>query len=376
MKPRRERHTGSLYLRGSTWWAKYYVRGAAVRVSTGTADPGKAKKFLRTRTGEVAAGVHQDVTSLRYEDLRATFYLDYEGKKRKSLRHDEEGNPYIDKVRRLDSFFRNCKAQEIDAELVRQFQKQELDRGMSAASVNRSVSALRRMFSLAKQDKRLRDLPYFPMLKEAKPRKGFVEKPQYERLMRVVPDYLRVPLAIGFHCGMRRGEVLALRWEAVDFVGEVIRLNPGETKNDEGRYAPITPELRELLLAARAKRDGCAFVCYRHDKRGHVVRVRTFRKAWATATKKAGLPGLLYHDLRRSGVRNLVRAGVSTKVAREISGHKTEAVFSRYNISNEQDIRDAGRKLADYLARHAAEENGHNTGTELHQDAAVRSRIN
>ena len=70
-----------------------------------------------------------------------------------------------------------------------------------------------------------------------------------------------------------------------------------------------------------------------------------FRGAWDSLTRNAGMPGLLLHDFRRSAVRNMIRRGVPQKTAREISGHKTDAVFSRYNIVSEADIRDAARKI-------------------------------
>jgi integrase len=126
------------------------------------------------------------------------------------------------------------------------------------------------------------------------------------------------------------------------------------------------------------------FVCTKLDRRGHTVRIQSFRKAWYSACVKAELGhfdadgkyiGRIYHDLRRSGVRNLVRAGVPEGVCMKISGHKTRSVFDRYNITSGQDIADAGRKL-DAYHKSLSGKVGDNSGTALHQNAAEGSAIN
>ena len=393
MSDKRERGTGRIFQRGTTWWIQYYVQGQQIRVSAETTDPKRAARFLRKRIGEVEAGIHKDTRRLTYEELREAYYQDYAVNQRRSLRHNKDGDPHLDKVVRLDGFFAGYRASEIDADLIRKFTAEEQGRGLSNGSINRSISALRRMFNLAREDGKLRDIPYFPTVKEARPRQGFFEKEQYEKLFAELPDYLRLPFAIGFFSGMREGEILGLDLSQVDFLRGVIHLRAGETKNDEAREVPIVPQLRTLLGEQRAKRQPtCPYVCYRLDRKGHAIRVRGFRKAWYSACVRAGLGkmepkidrvtgellyapprgprskprvkmvyrGMTFHDTRRSGVRNLVRAGVPERVAMSISGHKTRSVFERYNIVSQNDVSDAGRKLEIFHSQKV----GDNSGTE------------
>jgi integrase len=157
------------------------------------------------------------------------------------------------------------------------------------------------MFNLAREDGKLRDIPSFPMVREATPRQGFFERPQYQKLLAELPDYLRLPLAIGYYSGMREGEILGLELNQVDFLRDVIRLRAGETKNDEGREIPIIPQLRTLLMEQHTKRQpDCPYVCFRLDRKGHAVKIRGFRKAWYSACVRAGLGKM---DLRLIGLR-------------------------------------------------------------------------
>ena len=390
MNEKRARGEGRIFMRGKTFWIQFYSHGQQIRASAGTDDEKRAAKILRKRLGEVEADIHRDTRRVTYESLRENYYLDYENNGRKSLRRDKDGKPYLDKVARLDAFFSGYRASEIDADLIRRFTKDQQGRGLRNGTINRSISALRRMFNIARCDGTLRSIPHFPMLKEAAPRQGFFERSQYEALSQSLPDYLRLPLALGFFTAARLGEILSLEWSRVDFLEGTINLRSGETKNDTARTIPLVPQLRNLLIEQRTKRQpDCPYVCFRLDSKGHAVKVGSFRKAWQSRCVKLGLGrmepavdpvtgevlyapprgprskpkakmvyrGMIFHDLRRTGVRNLVRAGVSEKVAQTISGHKTRAVFERYNIVSQNDVAEAGRKLAVFHG------NGDKTGT-------------
>jgi integrase len=175
------------------------------------------------------------------------------------------------------------------------------------------------------------------------------------------PD-LQVAISLAHAFGWRmQSEVLQMQLSQVDLAAGTLRLEPGTTKNREGRTVYLTPELIPLVreqiervTALSRTLNRVVPYLFPNPRKGpfHGQRLRDFRKAWITACKKGGLIGMIRHDFRRSAVRNLVRSGVGETVVMKISGHKTRSVFDRYNITSDADLREAARKL-----------HGHNTGT-------------
>jgi integrase len=359
----RQRGEGRIWQIGRIWWIQYYVHGHQVRESSRSDRKLVADRLLRRRLGEAAAGIVAPPESGRvtYAQMRDALLADYAVNKRKWLRQGKNGKPYLPGVPELDRSFGDCRAVAITTDAIRAFtQRRQVD-GAANGTINRSLALLRRMFRLAVQDGKLRDVPHFPMLKEAPPRKGFLEYNDFQRLREKLPEYLRSIATMGYYTGMRLGEILRLRWIHVAFLDAEVRLDAGSTKNNEPRTIPLTRELLEMLRMERQKnlQTDCVFM---HNGE----QIQSFYKAWNSACLQAGLSGLLFHDLRRTGVRNLVRAGVPERVAMAISGHKTRAVFERYNIVSGRDLKDATRKLETYLAT----QNGARTG----QIAGLRAK--
>jgi integrase len=403
----RERGTGRLFRQGNVWWIQFYSHGKQVRESAETNDEKTALKLLKRKLAEVTTGVHVDARTITYEDLRTAYFLDYETQGRRSLKRDGEGKVATDAVARLDDYFAGYRVMEIDTDQVRRFQKEQQEKGLSNASINRSTSSLRRMFNIQRKEGHLKDIPYFPMLRESPPRKGFFEKADYEALSAALPDYARLPLAVGYFTGMRSGEVFGLTWKQVDFMKKEITLHAGETKNGEGRIVPIPPQLELLLRDRFSKRQAsCPYVCYRFDRRGQAARIGGLRKVWESRCAKLGLGefvpvvdstgeevvekprcdrptakprkklkyvGKTFHDLRRSAVRNMVRGGVPERVAMAISGHKTRSVFDRYNIVSGADLEVARGRMASY---YELEEVGDKKGTIQLEAPQAESLVN
>lgn len=192
------------------------------------------------------------------------------------------------------------------------------------------------------------------MLAEHNIRKGFLTAEQYRKLMDELPAHLKPITCVAFIVANRKGELLNLEWSDVDLDGNppVFTLWPGETKSGEGRTLPILPgEMLDTFRALKAEHDKkwpkqCHVFVTQHGK---ALEYYHLRKDWNDACARAGFPGLLFHDLRRSAVRNLRRAGVTQTIARQFSGHKTDSVFNRYNITDFDDLKDAAAKLGKYL---------------------------
>jgi integrase len=374
----RPRGSGSIYQNGSAvWWVKFYVRGISHRESSHSPDRKVAEKLLKRRLAEVETKTYVARTNVRIDELVATdLFAEYRRKGRKSLKTVEWRWE-----RHLEPFFGKrheqgcpkspelCKCpgsamqvDDLNTDLVQRYcAKREAEKA-SGASINRELAILKRAFHLAmkRTPPKVKACPIIPMYTESAPRKGFLEDAQYTPLAMEcsrVGLWLRALLTTAYSFAFRRGELLSLRVRQIDLANGTIRLDVGTTKNGEGRVIVMTREVSTLLTACVLGKQPDDFVFTRPDKKlknGTLVKgkpVKGFRKIWAAVCTRAGVPGLLFHDLRRSGVRNLRRQGVQEKVAMQISGHKTRSVFDRYNIVDEVDLADAARRLDAKAAR-------------------------
>jgi integrase len=186
-------------------------------------------------------------------------------------------------------------------------------------------------------------------------RQGFVEPETFEKIAANLPADLADAARFAYSVGWRKGQVSKLRWEHVDRTNRLM-IVPGKlTKNRKPQTIALEGELwtiierRWLRREVRRKRRP-VFLSPVVFHRGDGKPIGDFRKKWAKACVMAKVSGLLFHDLRRSGVRNLIRAGVDRDVAKKISGHKTDSMFSRYNITDERDQRVALIALDHYVA--------------------------
>ena len=193
-------------------------------------------------------------------------------------------------------------------------------------------------------------VPYIPMLKENNTRKGFFEHGDYLALRDALPDYLKGFVTFAYKTGWRVSEISNLIWGQVDRDQGIVKLEPGETKNDEGRTVYLDEELTEVFANQWiTRRKSGKLIPYVFPNKECKDRIKEFRGAWDTACQNAGIGKRLFHDFRRIAIRNMVRAGIPERVAMMVSGHKTRSVFERYNIVNDADLKEAAQRQEAYL---------------------------
>lgn len=351
----------------------YYIRYRDQDICTGTDRLKDAKAAIKKQAGQDVQE-HRRRTA-RPEEVTIGALLDLVLEDYKSNGHKTLKNARGQIENSLRPYFGGMLADMLDTSQIERWiatrQASRLRKSvrgghakLQPASINRELSLLMRAYRLGyeRQPQMVEKIPPIKKLAENNVRKGFVTLDQYHTLLDELPPHLRPITVVAFHVANRKGELLNLEWSDVELDGNppVLTLWPGETKNKDGRTLPILEgemlgTLRELKAEHVRKwpKETHVFL----NSEGRPLQYYMMRKTWDDACTRAGLPGLLFHDLRRSAVRNLRRAGVTQKVAREFSGHKTDAVFDRYNISDFEDLKDAAAKLRKFLKDDAKKAN-------------------
>ena len=352
-----------------TWWIAYYDRGHQVRESAKSRKYTDAEALLKKRVAEIETGTFAPQTKrVTVADLLDAVLLDY-----------ETNNKTISWARYVDGHLRpvfgKMPAARVETTHLQRYIVERRKDGVTDSTIKNELALLRRAFNLGRRQSppRVARTPIFPKLKSGPPRKGFFEHDEFVAMRQELPEHLRPVISFAYFTGCRKSEILSLRWEQVDLYAKVVRLNPGETKNDEGRVIPLAGELLSMLTMQRQIRDqrwpDCPWVFFRYGQP-----VKDFRGAWEEASKRAGekIPSLwdnerkrhtkVFHDLRRTGARNLVRAGVPERVVMAIGGWKTRSVFDRYNVVDERDLHDAAAKLERYLGKVEMQRDGATKG--------------
>jgi len=355
-KKLRPKGTGCIFKpKGSSFfWIKYQLpgkRGKYHYESTKSVLKGDAQRLLGERIGDVSRGVTPETANKLTIGKALEHVVDKATLDGRRAVADTERR--ID-LHLLPHFGKDRLMSSITSAEIEDYQTERIKAGAARATVNRDLAALRRAFRLALRRQELSQMPYIGMLPENNARQGFFEQDEFDAVLTHLPNELQAPLRFAYITGWRlKSEVLKLTVAQVDMREGCVRLEVGTSKTGEGRTFYVTQALRKVLeqqLAAieTLKRKGviCPYVFHRDDGSA----IRDFRASWNAACLTAGYEGKLFHDLRRTAVRNLERAGVPRSTAMQMVGHKTLSMYSRYAITDSRMHRE-GAALLDTWAR-------------------------
>jgi integrase len=323
---------GRVFQRGQRWSVRFHGKEYA----TGSSDRGKAVELLLQLQQKAAAGtLSNGRDTLTVPELLESFL------KRKKLAVGTH-KTYASQARKhLNPFFGDTLLTRITTDMLTDYREQrEKQPRTSQTSINRELAFLRSaMNDLAeRRPKALPTLPHFPMESEKdNVRQGFIRDEDFEKkLLPELPRYLRAVSACAFYAGARRGEWLSVDVSDLNLDGLAIYLR--KTKNGEPREVPIFDgPMLDLLTEELIYHDS---VCpgepalFTHNGR----RLKTIRKAWASACKRAGFPGLRFHDLRRSANMGMRDCGIPEGVRMKVMGMKTPSIDRRYGIVDKENL--------------------------------------
>jgi integrase len=399
------KRTGTIQKRGSSFRVRYTdadgIRHWETHPTREAAETALAQKLLEIQQG---LQVSSRPNTVLFKELAKDVVTDYQVNGFTSV-DDIEARFRV----HILPVFQNKRAAQITTAQLKQYIliRQAETPKPANGTINRELEAIRHTFKLAIQGRKLLQMPHVPMLREDNVRSGFFSREEVDRLCSFLPEVLGRFVLFGFLTGWRYGEIQALEWRHVDFVRNEIRLDPGKTKNREGRVFPMTAELRVLLNKQRALAtanatpfrsvtnkpmpaagalqiksrihqsklpaataqgeagtvivmEGAGVATMAARRFVFVVRGRPvglFRKTWRNACFSAGLPCVVdqegqpikalrvFHDLRRSCVKALVAQGIPERVIMQMCGWKSRSVLDRYHIVSEGDLREAARRI-------------------------------
>ncbi len=342
-----------MFRRGGRWWIAYYNEGREIREPSRSDSERVAARLLKDRLAAIYAGtfIGPEQSRVTVADLLETLRVEMEARGLKGWYAIKGIFP------RLSAALGQHRAASVTPEMLLRYELELRNRGLAPATRQNYFWLLKSAFKLGVRHRRITLIPEFPRLGALKnARQGFVDPGVFAKILSHLPPIGQEIAVFAYASAWRQAEVLGLTWDAVDRRSQEIRL--ADTKNDRPRLLALTGDLAKLIERRWRRRvvgDRMARWVF-HHRGGRPVSPTVLRKWWRRAAAAAGHPGVIFHDLRRSAVRNMIRAGVSEPVAMSISGHQSAAIFRRYNITSLDDQRRALAATQAYAAARGRKE--------------------
>jgi len=372
---RTEKGLGSLKWQGRGWYLTFKKNGKVYNHPTGKTDLEEAKqerdRFIQSlKRAEIQQtnGTGTDTRKYPQEVVTVDELLDDYVAFMKTEKGAKDAEGREAKIKLHLRQWPGRLADSITTDELREYRAKRKAAGAEDATINKEIGMLRAAYihgNKRQTPKKVVELPYFPMVKTNGKRTGFIEVSEYDAIKEQHCASLKMLWMLAYHSGCRSGELKSLEWPQVHFDMKVVELEPGTTKNDEGRYLPFYGDMESMLRKQKELADKlkCKTVLFWHpedQKLGvHCIPgkgIDSCRKLWNAALKRAGREGITPHDLRRSAVRNMVqKCGISESRAMKITGHKTRYMLEYYNIVALGDVQETGVKMDDWMEKARAE---------------------
>jgi integrase len=334
--------------KGSGIWWIHYHDGDGRKHREKVGPKGLARARYMQRKTEIREGRY-------FPDTRGRAVLFDELLEAYRTEKEREGKAVMDSdigFRRLLERFGGRRADSIATREVKEW-RDELLEGHTPATVNRHLTILRAVLRMAVRDKRIDSgaLPEIEPFEENNERTRWLNDEEEARLMAAAPEYLRPALLVDIHTGLRRGELLNLRWDDIDFLGQSIRVR--ESKSGKGRNVPMDSVVIKTLVALRsARRERLrSRVVRQSEASGYVFSaprggfMGNLNRHWYPTLKRASLEGLHFHDLRHTFGSRLALANVPIFTIQKLMGHRTLAMTMRYAHLSKDHLREAVERL-------------------------------
>lgn len=309
-----------IYKKKNDYYIDYYANGRRIREKIGSSKP-LAENVLRKRKLQIAENKFLDIKKqykIKFKDFSEE-YLRVHSASHKSYRGD------FDNIKTLKKFFSGKYLHEINSLDIEKF-KAERSKEVSHATVNRALAVLRSMYNRAIEWKKVSDNPCktVKLFKENNQRLRYLEKEEIKRLLDNCSGHIKDIVTIALFTGMRRGEILNLKWTDCDFQREVIRLT--RTKNSEVRTIPMNALVKFALIRVR-KHPTSPYVFCKPDGTPY----GDIKTGFWKAVRKSGIINFRFHDCRHTFASHLVMSGVDLNTVRDLLGHRSLEMTLRYS---------------------------------------------
>ena len=332
-----------LFQRGRQFHGGYYDHGVERHVSLKTDNRKTAEKRLNVLVRKSARGWNPEDEKLSFDGLIEKVRLDRAVRGRRC-------NDLDQRAVHLRLFFCDVRAVDITTESVQQYVTSRMKGDAAPATINRELALLRRAFKLSELTRQ----PRIQLLPENNARQDFLDWADFQAVRSELPEWARDVITFMYLSSWRSGQVVAMEWRDIDMRERTATARGETTKSGEPHRIALVGELWEIIERADLSRrsvyahrpglDGpralLPFV-FHHNGNPFLLRGGKVAAARSLGTRPRAAAGWSHvmHCLRRSGIRNMIGAGLDPMKAMKISGHKSFSMLARYNIIDIDDIK-------------------------------------